>query len=112
MHSILSVSVVARLNRFSLPCIFTGSTFLARDIINKWHKKHVVALNNIILFGISIVDILGTFFSWFMTSWMVPRGDAPFAAGNQGTCDAQGVFVTFTFIYFVTAYTELAVLCK
>ena len=47
-----------------------------------------------------------------MTSWMVPRGDAPFAAGNQGTCDAQGFFVTFTFIYFVTAYTELAVLCK
>ena len=58
------------------------------------------------------MDTLGTFFSWFMTSWMVPRGDAPFAAGNQGTCGAQGFFVTFTFIYFVTAYTELAVLCK
>ena len=45
----------------AIPSII-GSTFLARDIINKWRVKHVVALNNIILFGISIVNIIGTFF--------------------------------------------------
>ena len=45
----------------AIPSII-GSTFLARDIINKWRVKHVVALNNILLFGISIVNIIGTFF--------------------------------------------------
>ena len=45
-----------------------------------------------------------------MTSWMIPTGDAPYAAGNQATCDAQGFFVSLQFIYFVTAYTLLAVL--
>ena len=45
----------------AIPSII-GSTFLARDIINKWRVKHVVALNNIVLFGISIVNIIGTFF--------------------------------------------------
>ena len=47
-----------------------------------------------------------------MKTWMVPRGQAPFAVGNQATCDAQGFFVTFHFIYFATAYTELALLCE
>ena len=47
----------------AIPSII-GSTFLARDIITKLRakKQHVVALNNIILFGISMVNIIGTFF--------------------------------------------------
>lgn len=32
------------------------------------------------------------------------------AAGNQVTCNMQGFFVTWHFIYFVTAYTALALL--
>lgn len=45
-----------------------ASAFLARDIIKKWREKKIVPLNNGILLGISVVDIIGSFFSWFMTS--------------------------------------------
>ena len=88
-----------------------ASIFLARDIINKYikHKKNV-ALTSLILLGISVVNIIGSIFGWGMTSWMVPKGDAPYAAGNIASCEAQGFFVSLQFIYFVTAYTELAAL--
>ena len=46
-----------------------ASSFLARDIITKWCSKKTVPLNNIILFRISEVSIIGKFFGWFMTSW-------------------------------------------
>lgn len=57
--------------------------------------------------------LFATVFSYFMTTWMIPRGqDGPFAVGNQATCDAQGFFTTYHFIYFVTAYTLLGILCE
>jgi len=86
-----------------------ASIFLARDIINKYVKQKNVALTSLILLGISVVNIIGSI-GWFMTSWMVPKGDAPYAAGNIASCNAQGFFVSMQFIYFVTAYTELAAL--
>jgi len=87
-----------------------ASSFLARDIAKKCRGQKTVPLNNLILFCISAINIVGRFFGFFMTSWMVPRGDAPFAAGNQHTCDAQGFFVNMEYIFFVTAYTLLAAL--
>ncbi|KAL7526275.1 hypothetical protein ACHAWF_001706 [Thalassiosira exigua] len=96
--------------KFGAVVSIAASSFLARDIIRKWYAKKPVPLSNSVIFGISIVNIVGTFFGWFMTSWMIPRGDAPFAAGNQATCNAQGFFVSMSYIYYVTAYTGLAAL--
>lgn len=93
----------------SVPSI-VASIFLARDIIQKYIKQNHVALTSLILLGISVVNIVGSIFGWFMTSWMVPKGDAPYAAGNIASCNAQGFFVSLQFIYFVSAYTELAIL--
>ena len=57
------------LPKFVAPISMIASTFLARDIVKKWREKKIVPLTNAILLGISIVDIIGSFFSWFMTSW-------------------------------------------
>ena len=46
-----------------------ASAFLARDILRKWREKHAIPLNDAVLFGISVVNIIGSFFCWFMTSW-------------------------------------------
>lgn len=102
----------AILPKFGGTLSIISSTFLARDIIINRHEKKSLSLKNAMLLGISINDIIGCFFSYFMTTWMIPRGEAPFAAGNQATCNAQGFFVTYHFIYFVTAYTQLCILCE
>lgn len=99
-----------------------GSVLVARHIITK-KKWGDVSLTNKILFGISIVDIICTFFTCFLSTWMVPRGasasskydtsikhHALLAAGTTGTCSAQGFFAVFSMSYFATAYTALAVL--
>lgn len=102
----------AILPKFGGTLSIISSTFLARDILINRHEKKSLSLKNAMLLGISINDIIGCFFSYFMTTWMIPRGQAPFAAGNQATCNAQGFFVTYHFIYFVTAYTQLCILCE
>lgn len=106
----------AILPKFGAVLSITSSFFLARDVYIK-HRQHMtkhdaikIPLTSAMLFQISINDIFGSFFSYFMSTWMMPIGTAPFAVGNQATCDAQGYFTTFHFIYFVTAYTELALL--
>ena len=56
--------------KFMAAVSITASSFLARDIVKKWReKKKTMPLNNAILLGLSAVDIPGSFFGWFMTSW-------------------------------------------
>lgn len=89
-----------------------SSTLLARHIITK-KKWGDVSLTNKILFAISIVDIIYSFFVSFLSTWMVPRGashHASLAAGTTATCTAQGFIAVFSMSYFATAYTALAVL--
>ena len=89
----------------------TASTLLARHIITK-KKWGDISLTNKILFCISIVDIISSFFVDFLSSWMAPREtpNSSFAAGTTGTCSAQGFISVFSLVYFATSYTALAVL--
>ena len=89
-----------------------GSTLLTRHVITAKKQWGEISLTNKILLWISIVDIIASFFVFFMSSWMVPRGTdgVEFAAGTTATCMAQGFFDVFSIVYFATAYTELAVL--
>ena len=69
----------AILPKFGATISIISSIFLVRDVIIKRHKENnkSISLTNVILFGISVNDIIGAFFSFFMTTWMVPRGQAP-----------------------------------
>ena len=92
----------------ALSCI--GSALVGRHIAKKGLKE--VSLTSHMLFRISIVDFICSFFVYFLSSWMAPRGTLPYAAGNQATCDVQGFMFVFELTYFATAYAELAAICK
>ena len=92
----------------TLSCI--GSALVGRHIAKKGLKE--VSLTSHMLFRISIVDFICSFFVYFLSSWMAPRGTLAYAAGNQATCDVQGFVFVFELIYFATAYTELAAICE
>src|SRR5210317_858315 len=86
-----------------------ASTFVARHITTtkQWRE---ISLTNMMMFYISVVDIITSFFVYFMSSWMAPPPTSIYAAGTTATCTAQGFFWTFSLAYFSTAYTQLAVL--
>jgi len=92
----------------SLSCI--GSALIARHIAAKNIKE--VSLASKILFGISIVDIIDSFFAYVLGSWMAPRGTLTFAVGNFTSCGVQGFVHVFGIVYLATAYTELSIVCK
>ena len=94
----------------TLSCI--GSTLIVRDIVKKYRNKKSVALTSTMMLSISVANIVGSFFGYVMSTWMVPRGDAFYAAGNLATCEAQGFIVTWNLVYFVTSYAMLSALCK
>lgn len=104
---------IAIIPKFGATLSIISSGFLARHISKKGLRD--VSLQSIMMFFISIMDIIGSFFGNFLSTWMVPsdlpRGyGAPFAAGNMATCEAQGFFVVMSRVYFAIAYTELAAL--
>ena len=86
-----------------------ASTFVARHITTtkQWRE---ISLTNMMMLFISVVDIITSFFVYFMSSWMAPPPTSIYAAGTTATCTAQGFFNTFSLAYFSTAYTQLAVL--
>eukprot|EP00984_Skeletonema_dohrnii_P010008 scaffold3867_cov115-Skeletonema_dohrnii-CCMP3373.AAC.8 len=83
-----------------------GSGLLARHVAKKGLKE--VSLTSHMLLHISIVDIISSFFAYFLSSWLAPKGSMPYAAGNMATCTFQGAVFVFSLIYFATAYAELA----
>ena len=88
-----------------------GSALIVRHILTtKKMKWREVSLPNAILLRISIVDIIASFFVYFLSFWMVPRGTphVRFASGTDGTCALQGWSDVFSMTYFATAYTQVS----
>eukprot|EP00984_Skeletonema_dohrnii_P020173 scaffold9757_cov72-Skeletonema_dohrnii-CCMP3373.AAC.1 len=86
-------------------------TLIIRDIFMKWHEKRSVPLPSVILFCISVANWLLSLFSFFLSTWMMPRGSGAFlAAGNTQSCTAQGFISTLTMTASQTYYTVLAIL--
>ena len=97
----------------AISCI--SSFVLVTHILKK--KWADISLTSSLLLAISVMDIIGSFFSYFMGLWMGGEGvffitSGPLLAGNTQTCTAQGFILTFTLTYFVTAYTGLGALCE
>ena len=97
----------------AISCI--SSFVLATHILKK--KWADISLTSSLLLGISVMEIIGSFFTYVMGLWMAGEGiflirSGPLLAGNTQTCTAQGFFLTFTLTYFVTAYAGLGALCE
>ena len=99
------------LPKFTGSISIVASTLVARHIITtkQWRE---ISLTNMMMFYISIVDIIDSFFVYFMSTWMAPPSDLPliYTAGTTASCTAQGFIAVFSFAYFSTSYTLLAVL--
>ena len=96
-----------------ISCI--SSFILARHILKK--KWSDISLTSMMLLGISVMEIIGSFFTYVMGLWMGGEGiwyirSGPLLAGNTQTCTAQGFFLLFSLAYFVTAYAGLGALCE
>jgi hypothetical protein len=97
----------------AISCI--SSFILAKHILKKNFAD--MSLVSMMLLGISVMAIIGSFFGYFMGLWMGGEGiwfidSGPLLAGNTQTCTAQGFILTFTFTYLVTAYSGLGALCE
>ena len=91
-----------------------GSFLLARQLLHKRKQSGGdLPLSNILLLNISVVNIIGVFFTFFMGPWMSGAyWDRLIDEGNINTaaCTAQGFFLYFAEVYFLTAYGGLGTL--
>jgi hypothetical protein len=97
----------------AISCI--SSFLLARHILKKKKTWADISLTSLMLVGISVINMIGSFFGYFMGGWMMGESDfvqSSLLSGNQQTCTAQGFLLTFSFTYFVTAYAGLGALCE
>ena len=81
----------AILPKFGGTLSIISSTFLARDILINRHEKKSLSLKNAMLLGISINDIIGCFFSYFMTTWMIPRGRGTILGRESSNVRCTGI---------------------
>ena len=71
-----------------------GSAYVLITIWKKWrHKRSSIDPYQRIMAGMSIYDIIWSFFPWFMGSWLTPEDTGWWGArGNTDTCSLQGYF--------------------
>ncbi|CAB9525169.1 expressed unknown protein [Seminavis robusta] len=71
-----------------------GSSFILATIYQKWRRApRSIDPYCRIMVGLSLYDIIWSFFPWFMGSWLMPAETGHYgASGNTQTCTMQGFF--------------------
>jgi len=73
-----------------------ASFFIMRDVFIRSIKNERIKLTHKIVFEMSLANFWGTFFTPFLSTWMVPKDSGAYqAAGNTASCTAQGFFDSF-----------------
>ena len=90
-QEVLKVIVV----KISAALSIFGSTYILKLVWGKWRKKKSsIDPYQRILVGLSIFDILFSFFYAFLGTWMTPAETGWWSAvGNTKTCTVQGFFL-------------------
>jgi len=69
----------------------TACYFVMRDVLIRYHRRERIRLTQKIVFELSVANFWASFFSAFMSTWMVPKESGDFqAAGTTASCTAQG----------------------
>eukprot|EP00957_Ditylum_brightwellii_P060512 4594628-Ditylum_brightwellii.AAC.1 len=69
------------------------------DIAKKVRNRKETDPYQRIMVGLSIFDILVSFFWFFLGTWMVPEETGwLWAVGNRSSCSAQGFLAVFGFV--------------
>ena len=69
-----------------------GSGFIIYDGVRNY-KKRLSYVRHRVMFGLSICDVIFSFVSPFLGTWLLPSSvsnDSHFVAGTQATCNFQG----------------------
>jgi len=75
-----------------------GSSLIVSDVAKKVRNGRETDPYQRIMVGLSILDVLLSFFVHFLGTWMVPKETGwLWAIGNTSSCSAQGFFFLFGF---------------
>jgi len=69
---------------------------IMREVLIRYAKGERIKLTHRIVFELSLANFWGSFFSAFVSTWMVPKESGDYqSAGNTASCSAQGFFDSF-----------------
>jgi hypothetical protein len=88
-------SVIALKFGGTLSC--AGSAFIIQDVLRNPYKRCESIYHRLML-GLSIMDVLSSFFIWTISSWAMPKGSYLWAVGTLTTCDICGFIGTVGWI--------------
>ena len=70
-----------------------ASYLIMRHMIRRYYSKERIRLTYKIVFELSFANFWASFFSPFLSTWMVPEDSGVYqAAGTTASCTAQGFF--------------------
>ncbi|KAL9184612.1 hypothetical protein ACHAXT_012582 [Thalassiosira profunda] len=76
----------------------TACAFIMRNVIIRYHRGERIRLTHKLVFELSLSLFWASFFSPFMSTWMVPRDSGAYqAAGNTASCTLQGFVDSFMY---------------
>jgi heme/copper-type cytochrome/quinol oxidase subunit 2 len=87
-----------------------ATSFTMRDILTRFLQGETIRLTSKLIFEWALACMGGSFWSAFMSTWMVPEESGIYmASGNQSTCTLQGFLDSFFYGITVLTYTVLAI---
>ena len=87
-----------------------ATTFTMRDILTRFLRGETIRLTSKLVFEWAFACFGASFWSAFLSSWMVPEESGVYmAAGTTATCTLQGFLDSFFYGTSVLTYTVLAV---
>ena len=78
-------------NKITAGLSILGSTYIIQDVLRDPQKQKESTYHRIML-GLSSSDIIFSFFSFFLGTWVMLRGEQMFAIGSNATCSVAGFF--------------------
>ena len=87
-----------------------ATSFTMRDILTRFLHGETVRLTSKLIFEWALACMGASFWSAFMSTWMVPEDSGVYmASGNLTTCTFQGFLDSFLYGITVLTYTVLAI---
>lgn len=104
-HSVIMVWIVKIGGLLSI----IATAFTMRDILTRFLQGETIRLTSKLIFEWALACMGASFWSAFMSTWLVPEESGIYmASGNQTTCTLQGFLDSFFYGITVLTYTILA----
>ena len=95
------------ISKISSAISISGSIYVIQDVLRNPEKRNESTYHRLML-GLSCSDVMYSFFAWFLSSWVMPKGLHLFAIGSEGSCAAVGFFHVMFNISYPFYYCSLS----